>query len=389
MLGAVLVTAAHEAGLGLSSFLALGNRADVSGNDLLQYWEADDTTDVVGMYIESFGNPRQLQPPGPAAHPRQAGGRGEGAAGSSTPMARSGDATEDALLRQTGVLRVPTLDAARRHRPAAARPSRCPPGAGSRCSATPVGRSPSPPTRCSPRTSSWPTWRPATLAEVAAPPTPDAVAGHRRPRSPRRCPRRGAGHGRARRRPRGRRAARPLRRGPRGHRRRGGRRGRRRAQGPPRGAGGRVRLRAAPHPVGRGARVRRDRRRGRRARPRGGLRRVAAPSPRARSLALDDEQAAAARQLVQEHLDARARPSSATSRRWPCSTPSGCRCCAPRWPPTSTRRQAAAASMGYPVVLKAAGRAPTAKTAAAGFAIDLEGPDALRARVGADGRRAR
>ena len=60
MLGAVLVTTAHEAGLGLSSFLALGNRADVSGNDLLQYWEADDTTDVVGMYIESFGNPRNF-----------------------------------------------------------------------------------------------------------------------------------------------------------------------------------------------------------------------------------------------------------------------------------------------------------------------------------------
>ncbi len=60
MLGAVLVTTAHEAGLGLSSFLALGNRADVSGNDLLQYWEADDTTEVVGMYIESFGNPRNF-----------------------------------------------------------------------------------------------------------------------------------------------------------------------------------------------------------------------------------------------------------------------------------------------------------------------------------------
>ena len=110
MLGAVLVTRAHEAGLGLSSFLALGNRADVSGNDLLQYWESDDTTEVVGMYIESFGNPRnfsrlvrRLTRVKPvvavkARHPVE----GDGS---------FGDATEDALLRQTGVLRVPTLAA--------------------------------------------------------------------------------------------------------------------------------------------------------------------------------------------------------------------------------------------------------------------------------------
>jgi acyl-CoA synthetase (NDP forming)/RimJ/RimL family protein N-acetyltransferase len=108
MLGAVLVTAVHEAGLGLSSFLALGNRADVSGNDLLQYWESDDTTDVVGMYIESFGNPRnfsRLARRLARAKPVVAvkAGRADGEPGS--------DATEDALLRQTGVVRVPTLDA--------------------------------------------------------------------------------------------------------------------------------------------------------------------------------------------------------------------------------------------------------------------------------------
>ncbi len=115
MLGAVLVTAAYEAGLGLSSFLALGNRADVSGNDLLQYWEADDTTDVVGMYIESFGNPRnfsRLARRLTRAKPVVAvkAGRllddraGDGDGGEL-------DATEDALLRQTGVIRVPTLGA--------------------------------------------------------------------------------------------------------------------------------------------------------------------------------------------------------------------------------------------------------------------------------------
>ena len=47
-------------GLGLSSFVSAGNRADVSGNDLLQYWQSDDRTEVVLLYLESFGNPRKF-----------------------------------------------------------------------------------------------------------------------------------------------------------------------------------------------------------------------------------------------------------------------------------------------------------------------------------------
>jgi acyl-CoA synthetase (NDP forming)/RimJ/RimL family protein N-acetyltransferase len=108
MLGAVLVGAVHEAGLGLSSFLALGNRADVSGNDLLQYWTADDTTDVVGLYIESFGNPRNFS----RLARRLARAKPVVAVKAGHPADEpGGDATEDALLRQTGVIRVPTLDA--------------------------------------------------------------------------------------------------------------------------------------------------------------------------------------------------------------------------------------------------------------------------------------
>ncbi|MET0903145.1 MAG: GNAT family N-acetyltransferase [Acidimicrobiales bacterium] len=110
MLGAVLVTTIHEAGLGLSSFLALGNRADVSGNDLLQYWATDDTTEVVGMYIESFGNPRNFSRVArrlTRAKPVVAVKAGRLA----DEDGLDGDATEDALLRQTGVVRVPTLDA--------------------------------------------------------------------------------------------------------------------------------------------------------------------------------------------------------------------------------------------------------------------------------------
>ena len=60
MVGAAIVGRAREAGIGISSFVAMGNRSDVSGNDLLQYWATDASTDVVCMYIESLGNPRRF-----------------------------------------------------------------------------------------------------------------------------------------------------------------------------------------------------------------------------------------------------------------------------------------------------------------------------------------
>src|SRR3546814_12842691 len=60
MVGAAIIARAREVGVGISSFVALGNRADVSGNDMLQYWADDDHTDVVCMYIESFGNARHF-----------------------------------------------------------------------------------------------------------------------------------------------------------------------------------------------------------------------------------------------------------------------------------------------------------------------------------------
>lgn len=59
-LGIAILAAAAERGLGLSTFVSAGNRADVSGNDLLQYWETDPSTDVVLLYLESFGNPRKF-----------------------------------------------------------------------------------------------------------------------------------------------------------------------------------------------------------------------------------------------------------------------------------------------------------------------------------------
>ncbi|MGE3289320.1 MAG: GNAT family N-acetyltransferase, partial [Pseudonocardia sp.] len=59
-LGTAILATAAERGLGLSTFVSAGNRADVSGNDLLQYWQTDPATDVVLLYLETFGNPRKF-----------------------------------------------------------------------------------------------------------------------------------------------------------------------------------------------------------------------------------------------------------------------------------------------------------------------------------------
>ncbi|WP_237105715.1 bifunctional GNAT family N-acetyltransferase/acetate--CoA ligase family protein [Nonomuraea sp. MG754425] len=59
-LGTALLQRVAQRGMGISSFVSAGNRADVSGNDLLQYWEEDDSTEVVLLYLESLGNPRKF-----------------------------------------------------------------------------------------------------------------------------------------------------------------------------------------------------------------------------------------------------------------------------------------------------------------------------------------
>ncbi len=65
---AILDTAARRQ-IGLSTFVSAGNRADVSGNDVLQYWDSDASTDVILLYLESFGNPRKFSPASRAASP--------------------------------------------------------------------------------------------------------------------------------------------------------------------------------------------------------------------------------------------------------------------------------------------------------------------------------
>src|SRR6185437_4246316 len=59
-LSVAVLDAAAERGLGISTFLSAGNRADISSNDCLQYWEGDAGTDVIGLYLESIGNARKF-----------------------------------------------------------------------------------------------------------------------------------------------------------------------------------------------------------------------------------------------------------------------------------------------------------------------------------------
>jgi acetyl coenzyme A synthetase (ADP forming)-like protein len=117
-LGIELLSRAAELGLGISTFVSVGNKADVSGNDLLQYWEEDPDTDVILLYLESFGNPRKFarlarrvsrtKPIVAVKSGRtQAGTR---AAGSHTAALASSDVAVDALFRQAGVIRVDTLE---------------------------------------------------------------------------------------------------------------------------------------------------------------------------------------------------------------------------------------------------------------------------------------
>jgi acetyl coenzyme A synthetase (ADP forming)-like protein len=116
-LGLALLDQARELGLGVSSFVSFGNKADVSGNDLLQYWEADESTDVILLYMESFGNPRRF-----ARIARRVGRRkpivavksgrstaGARAASSHTAALASSDRAASALFAQAGIIRVDTL----------------------------------------------------------------------------------------------------------------------------------------------------------------------------------------------------------------------------------------------------------------------------------------
>jgi acetyl coenzyme A synthetase (ADP forming)-like protein len=117
-LGLAILEHARQLNFGISTFVSVGNKADVSGNDLLQYWEEDPRTDVILLYLESFGNPRKFSQIARRVGRKKpivavkAGRSGAGAraASSHTGALASSDAVVDALCRQSGVVRIGTLE---------------------------------------------------------------------------------------------------------------------------------------------------------------------------------------------------------------------------------------------------------------------------------------
>ena len=117
-LGLAIIEYANSLGLGISTFVSVGNKADISGNDLLRYWEADEGTDVILLYLESFGNPKKF-----SQIARRVGRKkpivvvksGRSTAGARATSSHTGaliaasDVTVDALFRQAGVIRTDTL----------------------------------------------------------------------------------------------------------------------------------------------------------------------------------------------------------------------------------------------------------------------------------------
>ncbi|MFE4371959.1 GNAT family N-acetyltransferase [Streptomyces sp. NPDC056835] len=115
-IGIALLSGLHRRGAGLSSFVSAGNRADVSGNDILQYWYEDPDTDVALLYLESIGNPRKFTRLArrtaalkPVVVVKGARHSGSAPPGHAVPVTRIPDATVSALLRQAGVIRVDTV----------------------------------------------------------------------------------------------------------------------------------------------------------------------------------------------------------------------------------------------------------------------------------------
>jgi len=117
-LGIAILEAAGRFGLGLSAFVSVGNKADISGNDLLEYWEHDAGTDVVLLYLESFGNPRRFARIARrvgAGKPIIAVKSGRSRAGARATSSHTGallatsDVTVDALFNQAGVIRTDTM----------------------------------------------------------------------------------------------------------------------------------------------------------------------------------------------------------------------------------------------------------------------------------------
>jgi acetyl coenzyme A synthetase (ADP forming)-like protein len=117
-LGVAILNVAEALGVGLSEFASMGNKADVSGNDLLERWEDDPATRVIAMYLESFGNPRRFAELAKRIARKKpilvvkAGRTAEGAraASSHTGALAGADVTVSSILEHCGVLRADTME---------------------------------------------------------------------------------------------------------------------------------------------------------------------------------------------------------------------------------------------------------------------------------------
>ena len=116
-MGLVILEYANDLNMGISGFVSVGNRADISSNDLLQYWEDDPTTRVILLYLESFGNPRKFSRIAKRVSARKPivivkGGTtlvGSRAASSHTGALATPEVVSDALFRQAGIIRVDNI----------------------------------------------------------------------------------------------------------------------------------------------------------------------------------------------------------------------------------------------------------------------------------------
>jgi acetyl coenzyme A synthetase (ADP forming)-like protein len=116
-LGETILTHAEELGIGFSMFASIGNKTDVSGNDCLQYWHRDPQTEVILMYLENFGDPRRftrIAREVSRSKPIIVVKSGRTAAGARAARSHTGalagkDVSVDALLEQTGVIRVSSI----------------------------------------------------------------------------------------------------------------------------------------------------------------------------------------------------------------------------------------------------------------------------------------
>ncbi len=116
-LGVVILDELGRRGLGVSTFVSAGNKADVSGNDLLQYWDDDPATDIVAMYIETFGNPRtfgrvarRISRRKPIVVVKSARSVAGSLAADPHGVDLQHDEAVDALFRRSGVIRTDTLE---------------------------------------------------------------------------------------------------------------------------------------------------------------------------------------------------------------------------------------------------------------------------------------